>query len=66
MSNNYNDDYIEGSIFDLDDEWKPIGLVPKHRSRNNNVKIIIFCACIGTFAYILYSTLHDLYKDDAK
>lgn len=46
MSNNYNDDYIEGSIFDLNDEWK-------HRSRNNNVKIIIFCACFGIFTYIL-------------
>lgn len=21
MSNNYNDDYIEGSVFDLNDEW---------------------------------------------
>lgn len=62
MSNNYNDDYIEGSIFDLDDEWKPIGLVPKRLSRNNNVKLVIFCVCISIFTYILYSTLHDLYK----
>ena len=60
MSNNYNDDYIEGSTFDL------VGLVPKHRSRDNNVKLVIFCACIGIFTYILYSTLHDLYKDDTK
>jgi hypothetical protein len=60
MQNNY-DDYVEGSIFDMDEECKPMGLVKK--KGKHKMTMIVFCISISIFSYILYYTIRDLYKD---
>ena len=42
MASETENEYIEGSIFDMNDEWKPIGLVPTRRSRNRKNIIVDF------------------------
>lgn len=62
MASETENEYIEGSIFDLNDEWKPVGLVPKHRSRNRKLKLLIFFSVITTFSYIIYYVLNSTYS----
>lgn len=53
-----------GDCFDLDDEWKPIPRVPK-KDLCDKIRImnyVLFLVIISLFGYILYTTIHDLYK----
>jgi len=57
-------DYDEGDCFDLDDECKPIPrvftkeLFDKTRIKN----YILFSGIMTLFGYILYTTIHKVYK----
>ena len=56
----------EGDCFDLDDEWKPIPRVPKKElcDKLRIINYFLFLVIITLFGYILYTTIHDLYKED--
>ena len=57
------DELIEGSILNLDEEWKPIGLVKKHE-KIKKITVVIFCFSIATFYFIIYKILSSLYGND--
>lgn len=57
------DDLIEASILNLDEEWKPIGLVKKYE-KTKQITVIIFCFSIATFYFIIYKILTSLYGND--
>ena len=55
-----------GDCFDLDDEWKPIPRVPKNEvwDKTYIANYVFFSIIVILFGYIVYTTIHDLYKDD--
>ncbi len=57
-------EYEEGDCFDLDDEWKPIPKVVKKElfDKTRIANYILFSTIITLFGYILYTTIHELYK----
>lgn len=57
------DELIEGSILNLNEEWKPIGFVKKHE-KIKQISVIIFCFSIASFYFIIYKILTSLYGND--
>jgi hypothetical protein len=57
-------EYEEGDCFDLDDEWKPIPrVIKKELCDKTRIKnYILFSIIMTLFGYILYNTIHELYK----
>ena len=51
-----HDEYVEATILDLNDEWKPVGLVRKS-DRTSSYKVFAFCICIFTVYYFVYYSL---------
>ncbi len=51
----FDDEYVEGSVLDLNEEWKPIGVVRKDR-RVSQRKIIAFYVIIILLYYYVYIT----------
>jgi hypothetical protein len=54
------DDLTEGSILDLNEEWKPIGLVKKHQ-KTQPFTITIFFFFLASFYFVVYKILTSLY-----
>lgn len=58
------DELIEGSILNMNEEWKPIGLVKKHQ-KTKPIIVVIFCFSIASFYFIIYKILTSLYENDS-
>jgi len=48
-----DDEYVEGSVLDMNDEWRPMGIVRKDRRVSQN-KIITFYVIIVLLYYFVY------------
>tara|TARA_Y100000022_G_C12912004_1_gene223211 strand:- start:125 stop:328 length:204 start_codon:yes stop_codon:yes gene_type:complete len=51
----FDDEYVEGSVLDLNEEWKPIGLVRKDR-RVSQHKVLAFYVIVILLYYFVYIT----------